>query len=83
MPNTIQPREYSRGGETDGIARNWLDPDRNLNVLVVNRDEANRKLNLNWFDNQWNRNYWFVGARPRNSFHFFPAQFCGEVCFMI
>jgi len=80
MPKNFQPFEQSGGHGTDGDARVWLDPDSNPNVLVVNRDDVNRKLNLNWFDNRWNRNYWFVGVRPRNFLHFFSAHLGGEVC---
>jgi len=43
----------------------WLGPERNPYVLVVNRDETDRELNLAWFDCRWNRNCLFVGVRPR------------------
>ena len=63
------------------MARKWRHPDGNPNVLYANRDDTNRKLNLSYSDNTWNRNYWFFGVRPRSSLHFFSG-FAGEVCFM-
>jgi len=57
--------------ETGGIVRTWSDPNGKLNVLVVNWNGSQRKLNCNWFDNTWNRqNYRFAGRRPRNFLHF-------------
>lgn len=47
--------------------RAWQDPNGNHNVLVLNYNDSKRKLNYNWFDNRWNRNYRFVARRPRNS----------------
>jgi hypothetical protein len=53
MPNTIQPREYSKGGGMDSILHitaafnRWNDDERNVNV---NRN-----------DNDWNDNWWFAG----------------------
>jgi hypothetical protein len=60
--------------------RGWLDPNGNRNVLYLNRNGAKRNLNMNWFDNQWNRNYRFAARRPRNFLHFSPAC-AGEFCF--
>jgi len=80
MPNAVQVGEYSMTGGVrernwmtgiDGIVRTWSDPNGKLNVLVVNWNGSQRKLNCNWFDNTWNRqNYRFAGRRPRNFLHF-------------
>src|SRR3989344_3498231 len=65
----------NRMTETGGIVRTWSDPNGKLNVLVVNWNGSQRKLNCNWFDNTWNRqNYRFAGRRPRNSLHFSPRS---------
>jgi hypothetical protein len=42
MPNTIQPREYSRGGGTDGALCN---SDGDLNLLGANRNDDGYNLN--------------------------------------
>ncbi len=55
MPNTIQPREYSKGGGTEGISYNFV----NLNQW---NDE--RKVNVNRSNgNRWNASNWFGGRR--------------------
>jgi hypothetical protein len=41
----------------------------NRNVLVLSENDSKRKLNLNWFDNDWNGNYRFLGVR--NCAYFF------------
>jgi hypothetical protein len=35
----------------------------NRNVPELWNDNDRRKLNLNWFDNDWNDNYRFLGVR--------------------
>ena len=59
MPNSIQPREYSMGGDTDGIS---CISDGNPNLLSVNRDDGGQWLNTYWDDpdNRWNRDNGFV-----------------------
>ena len=57
MPNSIQPREYSKGGVPDGILRKfgsvWVHPNGNRNVVYLTSDGRKRNLNLNWNDNDW------------------------------
>jgi hypothetical protein len=81
MPNTIQPREYSKGGGMEGILYT-TDSDGNLNVFNVKRnDDGKQWLNANNGnpDNFWNAENRWVFLR-RNSFHFSPAL-VGEFCF--
>lgn len=35
----------------------------NRNVPYLDRNDANRNLNLNWWSNRWNRNYRFLAVR--------------------
>ena len=35
----------------------------NRNVAYLNRNDHERNLNLNWFDNEWNENYRFAAVR--------------------
>ncbi len=69
MRNSIQPRGFlSAFGGFDG---QWLrrrcihcvEVGGNPNVLYLNRNDSKRKLNYNWFDNDWNDNYRFVFVR--------------------
>lgn len=55
------------------------DPNGNPNVLVLNGNADNRKLNLNYTANRWNRNYVFVGVR--RSLHSLLRGHFGGVCF--
>lgn len=41
----------------------WPDPDGNQHVPVLNDWNGKRKLDLNWFDNDWNDNYRFAAVR--------------------
>ncbi|HBA36923.1 TPA: hypothetical protein DCZ15_03555 [Candidatus Falkowbacteria bacterium] len=41
----------------------WHNTNGNRNVSYLNVDGNKRKLNLNWFDNDWNANYRFLGVR--------------------
>jgi hypothetical protein len=41
----------------------WQDWSGNRNVPELNWNDSKRKLNLNWFDNDWNGNYRFAGVR--------------------
>lgn len=43
----------------------WVNPNGNRNVPYLNNwnDKRKRKLNLNWYDNEWNRNYRFAAVR--------------------
>ncbi len=58
-----------------------LDPNGNRNVLVLNENAGKRNLNLNWFDDRWNRSYAFAGVR--RSLHSPPDFLSGEVSFII
>ena len=55
MPNTIQPREYSKGGGKEGILY-ITDSDGDLNVFNVERNSDSLWLNTNYGnpDNFWN-----------------------------
>ena len=59
MPNTIQPREYSRGGGTDDVSWN---SDGDLNLLNANRNDDGRWLNTtnDTPDNRWNHENGFA-----------------------
>ena len=75
MPDTIQPQEYSRGGDIESTLY-ITDSDGNLNVFNVKRnDDGKLWLNANNGnpDNVWNGNNRWVFLRPRNSLHFSPA----------
>jgi len=67
MPNTIQPQEYSRGGEMD---ETFYISDGDPNVLNTNRNDDGRWLNTNWDhpDNQWNDNGAFAFLVPETLF---------------
>lgn len=41
---------------------------------IFNRNDGERKVNVNWNDNRWNRNYRFAGSR--NSL-LSPQSVCG------
>ena len=65
------PYGESMGSGTDGILYKsvW----RNLNgrnVPYLWSNAGKRKLNLNWFENDWNANYRFAAVR---NYLYFPA----------
>jgi len=78
MPDSIQPREYSRGGGTDDISRN---SDGDPNLLGTNRNGGGRWLNANFDEpgNRWNRDDGFAFAVSQLSS--FLTRFCGRVLF--
>ena len=80
MPNTIQPKEYSRGGGMEGILY-ITDSNGNLNVFNVEHNDDGLWLNGNNGnpDNFWNGNNRWVFTR-RNLLHFSPILL-GEFCF--
>jgi len=83
IPNTIQSREYSKDGGRDDILYILVrDPDGNLNVLVLNENVGKRNLNLNWFDNRWNRHYLFAGVRNLLYFLSLKAGVSFDNCFL-
>ena len=49
----------------------------NRNVPELWNDNGQRKLNLNWFDNDWNANYRFLGVRHS---YFSPFLMEGVFC---
>ena len=61
MPNAIQPREYSRGGEMGGILHI---SDGDPNLLSANRNDNGQWLNAYYDnpDNKWNRENGFAFA---------------------
>jgi hypothetical protein len=64
MPNNIQPREYSKGGGTDGF-QTIRDRDGNLKLFNCNRNGSESWLNNNngHEDNKWNSNNRFFFVR--------------------
>ena len=79
MPNTIQPRENSRGGGTEGILHI---SDGDPNLLNANRDDDGRWLNTYYDnpDNRWNRENGFAfSVAQLTSFLFRPLA--GRVLF--
>ena len=78
MPNSIQPREYSKGGDLDG--RPCIS-DGNPNLLNANRNDDGRWLNTYWDnpDNRWNRDNGFAFAVSQLSS--FLSNFCWRVLF--
>lgn len=52
------------GAQNDGLfSFVWQNPDGNRNVPYLNRNDSNRKLNLNWIDNDWNDICRFAAVR--------------------
>jgi len=62
------------GGGTDGTSHKGsvAKVNGNRNVPYLNRNDSKRKLNLNWFDNDWNPMYRFLAVRH---FHDFSRYF--------
>jgi|GEM_PF-1195315 len=78
MPDSIQPREHSRGGGTEDISRN---SDGDPNLLGANRNDDGCWLNAYWDKpgNRWNRDNGFAFAVSQLS-SFLP-RFYGRVLF--
>ena len=79
MPNSIQPREYSKGGGMDDISRNF---DGSLNLLGTNRNDDGSWLNTYYDnpDNRWNRDNGFAFAVSQISS--FLLRIVGGVLFL-
>ena len=79
MPNTIQPREYSKGGGSDGISHN---SDGDPKLLGTNRNDDGHWLNAYYDkpDNRWNRENGFAFVVSQIS-SFLPHYFVGGVLF--
>ena len=80
MPNTIQPRENSRGGGTDDTSCN---SDGDLNLLSANRNDSDYSLNAfnDNPDNRWNRENGFAfSVEQLTSFLF--RSLAGRVLFL-
>jgi len=41
----------------------WVDPNGNRHVAYLNGSAVRRELNLNWWSNRWNDNWWFLAFR--------------------
>ncbi len=54
----------------------WTNPDGNRNVPYLYKDDNERNLNLNWWDNEWNDNYRFMAVCNRLQT---SSSFGGEV----
>lgn len=69
MRNSIQPQEYSTGGDMEGVLY-ITDSDGNPNVLSANRNDDGQWVNANWDkpDNQWNDNGAFAFLVSANLF---------------
>ena len=78
MPDSIQPREHSKGGGTGGISCN---SDGDLNLLNANRDDDGRWLNAynDRSDDRWRRDNGFAFVASQLSS--FLSRFCGGVLF--
>ena len=69
VAHTIQPREYSKGGGSDGISYSSSGKvNGNCHVPCLNRDDSKRNLNLNWWDDDWNDDYRFLAVRYDHGF---------------
>lgn len=78
MPNSIQPREYSKGGGTDDILYNIVrNDDGNLNVPYLYDDDSQVVVNWNWLDNNFNDN----NPALRFATGFVSPPYLGEFCF--
>ena len=82
VANSIQPGEYSMGGGMDGAPAQGsvAKVNGNRNVPYLNRNDAKRNLNLNWWDNDWNDNYRFLAVRHCR---YFSRPVWSGVLFMI
>lgn len=71
MPDSIQSREHSRGGDLDSVPCN---SDGDPNLLNSNRNDDGRWLNANYdrSDDKWNDNGGFAFVVPQLSS--FPRQ---------
>jgi len=76
VPHKIQPQEYSRGGETDGMSHIL----GQLCYLYLNRNGVKRNVNVNRtnLDNNWNENCRFLLVRD---YLLFTPPYLGGVCF--
>ena len=45
------------------VVKAWSNPDGNVNCPYLWFNDRKRKLNLNWIDNNFNDNYWFLALR--------------------
>lgn len=79
MPNQIQPREYSKGGDMGDIS---YKADGNPNLLNANRNDNGQWLNTYYDkpDNKWNRDNSFAFAAQLSSFLLY--YLVGEFCFV-
>ena len=60
MPNSIQPGEYSMGGDGDGVSHDCY--------ATFNRWNDERNVNVNRNDNDWNDDWSFAGVPKHSSF---------------
>lgn len=83
-PNTIQAQvrqladegQWSRWYFTH-YGSVWTRSFGNRNVPYLYENDAKRKLNLNWYDNDWNDNYRFLAVRN----FLYSLPFFGRVSF--
>jgi len=82
VAHTIQPREHSTGGGTDGASHKGsvAKINGNRNVPYLNKDDSKRNLNLNWWNNDWNPIYRFLAVRNSRDFSRLNWR---EFCFAI
>jgi hypothetical protein len=80
MPNTIQPRESSRGGGIDDTLYIIRNPNGNCNVFCLYRDDdGSWNWNYNWVDNDnWNAD----NPAAVLATHFISLPYLGEFCFI-
>lgn len=69
-------------GDAPYIGSIWQNSNGNRNVPELNWNGDKRKLNLNWFENDWNANYRFLAVR--NSLYvFIPPSSAGFLSVII
>lgn len=63
--SNIQLFELSGSSGLDGTLCNkkWRNPNGNVHVPYLNRNDSNRNLNLNWFEGDWNPNWRFAARK--------------------
>lgn len=81
MPDSIQPREYSRGDGIDGTLHNPREPERQPLRAVPQLERQAVELELQLAGQQPERELRVCGSR--NSLYFSPGSVPGEFCFSL
>jgi len=56
MPSPIQPQEYSRSGDAEGVYTFLRNPNGNRNVLYLYLNSSEWNWNYHWLDNDFSDN---------------------------